>query len=323
MADHIYLGAGEGLFVLETDGGTARLLADSLAGKRITAINLISGAIFVSAARDGVYRSDGGQGAFHCTLPGDTLSLAGSPVNPYLLLCGTEPAAAFHSADFGENWRELDGLRRVTEAAQWYHPAPLRRPRVTRMVFHPDDPCSYWAAIEVGGVFFSSDCGFHFVSRSRGLPPDIHDLLIDPEAPQRLWAATGAGVYASADGGVEWRPAGVESLRGYVTHLAALPGAVPILLASTVKGPPPDAQRGAAGTLWRSDDLGQTWHEAMAGLPGPLEGAFAGFATAEGTGRIYTAASSGECLVSEDEGRSWRVIAEGLPPVYAIAVEGG
>ncbi len=99
MADRVYLGAAEGLIVLEVDGNRSTPAAQALEGKRITALTLIGDRLYVSAARDGVYTGPSDLQGFHCTLATDPRCLAGRPLNPSILLCGIEPAGLYHSAD--------------------------------------------------------------------------------------------------------------------------------------------------------------------------------------------------------------------------------
>jgi ligand-binding sensor domain-containing protein len=56
-----------------------------------------------------------------------------------------------------------------------------------------------------GGVLWTEDGGKRWVRPSVRLPySTFWSLALDPESPKRLWAASGAGLYLSVDGGDSW-----------------------------------------------------------------------------------------------------------------------
>ncbi|MDQ3889282.1 MAG: hypothetical protein M3312_01895 [Actinomycetota bacterium] len=139
---------------------------------------------------------------------------------------------------------------------------------------------------------------------ARGLPrtPDYHSLLVDPAEGDRLLLGTHVGVYASANGGVSWRFAGLEG--DDAMHL----------------------ERERDGTIWvaghhvlaRSEDGGRTWRDVHPdGLPG-LD--IHGFTVAAEEDGLYAAVAGEGLFASEDGGRSFeQVSTEVGPDVVALA----
>ena len=99
-------------------------------------------------------------------------SVARSPHDPDLILAGTRPPAIFRSTDGAKTWE------RVKAPLPETCPAVLR-PRVTRILFDPDDPDLVFAGLEIGGVWRSTDGGKSFENASAGLvSEDIHDVAV-------------------------------------------------------------------------------------------------------------------------------------------------
>ncbi|MGH2536349.1 MAG: WD40/YVTN/BNR-like repeat-containing protein [Candidatus Promineifilaceae bacterium] len=80
----------------------------------------------------------------------------------------------------------------------------------------------------------------------------IHSVTVDPNTPQRVYAAGPAGLFRSDDAGLTWAPAdaGLSNLPVAVTLDPAVPQTIFTLLAD--------------GSVWRSPDGAATW--------APLEG---------------------------------------------------
>ncbi len=126
-------------------------------------------------------------------------------------------------------------------------------------------------------------------SRDRGLAwrllgrldAAVRDLVVDPAAPGRLFAATKSGVMRSLDGGRRWE---LSTLEEDVTSLAVAP---PALFAVAASG------------IYRSLDAGETWERL---LENPAEVVVVDRLN---PGRIF-AASYGQVWRTFDQGASWR-----------------
>lgn len=132
-----------------------------------------------------------------------------------------------------------------------------------------------------GALFVSTDLGRTWKQRS--LPAAAVSLAIDPRAPERIVAATEAGLFASADAGRRWRP-----LKESIAGLLAWPRPEAMYLA--------DAQ----GTVHLSRDGGRSWSES--GDAGGQPAAF----IADGD-ELYLALTDNLVERSDDGGRTWRI----------------
>ncbi|MDZ7774378.1 MAG: YCF48-related protein [Bacteroidales bacterium] len=84
-------------------------------------------------------------------------------------------------------------------------------------------------------------------------------LLIDPDNPETLLAATSYGIYRTEDGAVNWTQKQSGNFKDLVFH----PENADIVYATS------------SGNFYRSEDRGETWNEITSGLPGGSRGAIA------------------------------------------------
>ncbi len=89
-----------------------------------------------------------------------------SPTDPDSIYAGVEDAALFHSADGGQSWRELSGLRNVK--------SNLWQPGAGGMCLHtilltPDNPNRIFVAISAAGAFRTDDGGTTWQPVNQGL----------------------------------------------------------------------------------------------------------------------------------------------------------
>jgi hypothetical protein len=110
--------------------------------------------------------------------------------------------------------------------------------RVNGFAIHPESPFNaiVYAATNGGGVYKSTDSGttWRNVSRSTDqvgqnwIDPYVNDIVVDPENPNILYAATGYGergnIFQSLDGGVTW-----DSNNDFFYDGILAPKTVPIL----------------------------------------------------------------------------------------------
>jgi photosystem II stability/assembly factor-like uncharacterized protein len=141
----------------------------------------------------------------------------------------------FRSQDAGGSWRLMD-----------------KGPREKiRHFVHSNMPGS----METGWLFAATEkgvrrsmdcfCGWH---KAGDLAGKIETVTYDPDEPQRVYAATGKGLFVSTDGGEEW--ASIKSPGAVVSMLAAAPSGV--------------LYAGGNGSLFRSRDRGHTWEKVDA-----------------------------------------------------------
>jgi photosystem II stability/assembly factor-like uncharacterized protein len=272
MDDLLLLATARGLVLCDGEEGAWRECARALTDHRVRSVSASDGVILAGTAR-GIFRSgdlgqtwhDGSAGMTHRHVRW----LAHHPGTPGLALSGTEPAAIFLSRDGGQTWRECREVERLRDAHQWYLPYSPEAGCVRGFAFH--GPRAY-AAVEVGGVLRSDDSGgtWRLAGGSTGDPdpthspdlyihPDLHSIAVHPSSPDLVLAATGGGLYRSADGGKTWK----HLYRCYCRAAWIDPNDPDHL----IFGPADSVSRG--GRVERTCDGGRTWELAGSELDAP------------------------------------------------------
>ena len=138
-------------------------------------------------------------------------------------------------------------------------------------------------------------------------------LVGDPLVPGRAWCGTRkAGVFRSDDGGVSWRPVGLDGR--LIMALAASPARAELVWAGT-----------EPSEVWRSEDGGGAWEKSpgLEALPSSSEWSFppqpdthhVRWIACHPTdpGRLWVAIEAGALVTTTDGGRTWRDRAPGGP----------
>jgi len=256
----------------------------------------------------------------------------GHPSQPNVVYAGVAPAALFRSEDAGETWSELTGLTSHPTRSRWH-------PGAGGLCLHsiqvdPANANRMFIGISAVGVFRTEDGGISWTTKNRGtraefLPekwPEfgqcVHKLLLAPGSSDLLYQQNHCGMYRSANAGDSWEEitAGLPSDFGF--PLAIHPRDPETVYVLPLQGGefrcPPDGKL----LVHRSRDGGQNWQALNKGLPqdpafpGVLrEGMTVDSATPAG---IYFGTNTGTIFASFDEGDSWRVLSDLLPPVYSV-----
>jgi hypothetical protein len=257
------------------------------------------------------------------------------PDEPDTVYAGVEPAAIFRSDDRGETWTFLRGLWDHPHRAQW-------QPGFGGLGLHtilvdPRDPRHLLVAISAGGVYRSDDGGETWEARNAGIrmpggaeAPDpypefgqcVHKVARDAVNPDRLYAQNHGGLYRSDDRGDTWQDIahGVPSDFGFpiVAHPRAGDTAYVVPLDSDMYRCTAEEQC----RVYRTTDAGASWAPLGSGLPQDhahltvLRDAFAG--DGEDPLGLYFGTRTGQVYASHDEGESWALLAEHLPPVLCV-----
>jgi hypothetical protein len=251
---------------------------------------------------------------------------------PDVLYCGVEPAALFESRDGGRTFSLVRGLHD--------HPhRPLWQPGggglgLHTIVLHPDDPRRLWVAISTGGVYRSDDGGRSWLARNKGVRaeflPDkhpefgqcVHKVARNPARPERLFLQNHWGLYRSDDGGDVWHDVanGVPSDFGFA--MAAHPHDADTVYIVPLESDEFRCTPQGKLRVYRTRNAGRSWQPLTRGLPQSeaFETVLRDALTTDTLPRagVYFGTRSGRVYASADEGTSWGVVAESLPPVVCV-----
>jgi photosystem II stability/assembly factor-like uncharacterized protein len=232
---------------------------------------------------------------------------------------GTEPAGIFVSHDGAASWRACPEVAALRDRHRWFLPYSPEAGCVRGFAFHGDRA---YAAVEVGGLLRSDDAGetWRLADGSTGTPalqapplplihPDVHSVVGHPSSPDLVFAATGGGLYRSADGGASWtRPRGGV----YCRAVWADPADPDHLVLSPADG----VERN--GRIEETRDGGRTWSVASEGLDVPWPHRLAErFYQLDG--ELLAVLSDGELLAADRESLHWRRILPEVERVNAVA----
>jgi photosystem II stability/assembly factor-like uncharacterized protein len=251
------------------------------------------------------------------------------------LYAGVEPAGLFRSDDGGATWEHVGGLRDHPSRPNWM--AGGGGLILHTIVPHPTDSNQMWLAMSAVGTFYTADGGKTWTPRNKGVRADfmpekypefgqcVHRLVMASGQPNQLYQQNHCGVYRSADGGQTWEEitAGLPSEFGF--PMAAHPRDPKTVYAIPLNGAiegryVPDAK----AAVWRTNDGGDTWTRLSRGLPqenayfGVLRGAMA--VDPLDSAGVYFGTGNGQIYGSRDEGETWSLLAEFLPPVSSIEI---
>ena len=260
--------------------------------------------------------------------------LAPGPADePDVIYAGVEPAALFRSDDGGRTFSLVRGL--------WDHPhRPQWQPGggglcLHTVLLHPTDPDRMLIAISAAGVYLTEDGGTTWRASNAGIiagfmPDDpepefgqcVHKVSRDAANPERLYLQHHGGIYRSDDGGGSWSAmtgiAGMDFGFPVVAHPTRPDTAYLLPLQSDEYRCTPNGKC----TVWRTSDAGKTWDALTDGLPqhdAHLTILRDGFTTdGQDAAGLYFGTRSGEVYASVNDGDSWKLLAEHLPPVLSV-----
>jgi hypothetical protein len=253
---------------------------------------------------------------------------------PGVVYAGVEPASLFRSTDGGATFDLVRGL--------WDHPhRPTWNPGFGGLCLHtvlPDerDSSKLTVAISTGGVYKSDDGGGSWRPSNTGIRADfmpedqrypeygqcVHHVARDPQRPDTMYLQNHGGLYRSDNDGNSWTDIAnnVPSDFGFpiVTHPHKTSTAYVIPNGDAFNRWTPEARL----RVYRTSNAGASWDELTRGLPQKnayitvLRDAFA--SDQFDRAGLYFGTRSGEVYASQDDGDSWELLAEHLPPVLSV-----
>lgn len=240
------------------------------------------------------------------------------------LFAGTAPAALYTSYDLGESWEEVKAIQDVPGSGDWTFIPPPHFAHVKNVVFHPNEPDTYFVLIEQGALLKTIDDGSSFVEIDSYSNPndrqwkEVHRLLIHPADPKLMYLATGEGLYRTRDGGESFMNVHHRGQRvGYPEFLYFDPSDhKSVFMAGSHLNPTEWFKDGIAeSTILKSTDQGENWSEQNAGFPDPVIGAFEAMSMHLWYGgmMLVIGTATGELYATDDNCRSWVCLYDGAP----------
>jgi photosystem II stability/assembly factor-like uncharacterized protein len=342
---HIYAGAWStkdggigGVYRCEAGDNRWERLTDGLPDVDVQAITIDPNdpSVVYAGTADGPYRSTNrGDSWERLGFPDRDMaiwSITAHPKQPGTLFAGGSPVAVYRSDDNGDNWR------RMADPAL---PNRVKMPfacRVMRFAPHPTKDDELYATLEVNGVMRSQDRGESWQDCSADLVKladrphlksrlvsdtetegmlDGHAMTMTAAEPDTVFLAVRMGLFRSGDQGKSWQDMEVGRFS-------------PVTYGRDIRVSPQDprvlysclsvAANSTFGSLYRSDDVGQSWKRVDEGTD-PRSTLMAVALHPRDAKQIYTVARNGQVFGTQDSGGSWTEfpLPEQVKQVYALA----
>ncbi len=258
-----------------------------------------------------------------------------SLTDPNLVYAGAEDASIFRTADGGQNWQELPGLRGHGSGPKW-------QPGAGGMCLHtivqdPSHPGRLYIAISAAGAFRSDDGGITWRPINRGLKseyipdPDaevghcVHRITMHRSRPGVLFMQKHWDIMRSDDAGELWREVSGNLPTDFGFPIAVHahdPETVYVVpIKSDSEHYPPEGKL----RVYRSRTGGNEWEPLTRGLPqehcyvNVLRGAMS-VDSLEPCG-IYFGTTGGQVYASADNGDTWNAVVRDLPAVLSVEAQ--
>ena len=258
----------------------------------------------------------------------------GPEATPGVLYAGAAPAALFRSEDSGVTWEEVSTLAEHSTSSTWHEGGGGLMAHT--ILPDPSNSRRIIVGVSAGGVYGTDDGGANWRPLNRGIRteelPDkypesgqcVHKIVMAPDNPNTLFMQGHWGTYSSVDGGESWKEitAGLPSDFGFA--MAGHPRESKTVYVIPLQSD--DFRCPSEGRLlvFRTRDAGASWEALGNGLP--QENAFMGVYreclatdTLEPAG-VYFGSNTGKVFYSIDEGDTWGLLADNLPPITSISV---
>lgn len=321
MISHLFAATGQGVYSFERDGSEWIETGHGLPEQRVTCAAARSGTA-LAGTPEGIFRStDFGQNWAPASDGLDVRHvrwLAYHPGQAGLAFAGTEPAAIFVSDDDGQTWRERPEVADLRQKYRWNLPYSPEAGCVRGFAFNGSRG---YAAVEQGGLLRSDDTGesWTLVESSSGDPkttppaaalhPDVHSVVVHPTSVDLVFAATGGGLYRSADGGQSWQ----QLYDCYCRALWSDPAQADHILF----GPADGVDRN--GRIEETEDGGQTWQPASRNLPETPWSEHMVERLVEVNERLMAVLSNGQLLTSATVAPVWRHALPNIKEIKAVS----
>jgi photosystem II stability/assembly factor-like uncharacterized protein len=258
-----------------------------------------------------------------------------SLTEPDVVFAGVEDAALFRSADGGQNWTELSGLRGHGSGSRW-------QPGAGGMCLHtilldPANPDRIFIAISAAGAFRTDDGGATWKPINRGLTskyiPDpnaevghcVHKIAMHPSRPGVLFMQKHWDVMRSDDAGDSWREVSGNLPTDFGFAIDVHAHEPETIYVVPIKSDSEHFPLDGKLRVYRSRSGGNEWEPLARGLPqadcyvNVLRDAMA-VDSLDSCG-VYFGTTGGQVYASADAGDSWAPIVRDLPAVLSVEVQ--
>jgi photosystem II stability/assembly factor-like uncharacterized protein len=281
----------------------------------ITCVVSQGGAI-LAATKDGIYRSADAGDSWQAVNGGLTTRhirwMAHAADEPQRAVAGSEPAGIYLSPDGGLSWQMRPEVNELRERNNWYLPYSPEAGCVRGFSFNK---IKGYAAVEVGGVLYSSDSGETWTlnlpggNAAQSIHPDVHSIAVHPSSDDLVAAPTGGGFYISRDGGVNWENRYPDCYCRAVWWHPTDPDWMVLGSADWVD---------RDGRIEQTRDGGLTWRDASDGLEVPWSHHMVErFLQIDE--RLLAVLSNGELLATPLDSFSWRQLLPEVRDIHAAA----
>ena len=258
-----------------------------------------------------------------------------SLTDPDTVFAGVEDAALFRSADGGENWHELAGLRGHGTGSQWTPGAGGMG--LHTIILEPGNPNRIYIAISAAGAFRTDDGGATWKTINKGLVSNtmpnptaevghcVHHIAMHPSRPGVLFMQKHWDVMRSDDAGESWREVSGNLPTDFGFAIDVHAHEPETVYVAPIKSDSEHFPLEGKLRIYRSRTGGNEWEPLGKGLPekdcyvNVLRDAMA-VDTLDDCG-IYFGTTGGQVYASADSGDSWKAIVHDLPAVLSVEVQ--
>ncbi len=253
---------------------------------------------------------------------------------PGVLYAGAQPASLFKSTDRGESWEMIESLYDHPHRGKWNPGAGGLC--LHSIVLDPRDKNRMYVAISAAGVYRTDDGGKTWQARNKNVLVDfegksypefgqcVHKFALHPSNPDVLFQQNHCGVFRSDNCGDDWVDIGEGKLPSRFGFPIVIhphePKTIYVMLEES------DQFRmsvDSQAAVWRSKDGGENWQRITNGLPKNAHVVTLREAMAadnlESVG-LYAGTDTGQLFYSRDNGDSWEILADFLPPIQSVEV---